>query len=119
MAKMPRMWDVLMDDSGPTAIVVPLATKPIDALIALLSEHCGNQYSATNPVLIAEVEGMRIERWHSCTKQWQEDNNMPEMGYGDWWAPHGDGKRSISVFPILRSVDVLDEMAAEVEGRTS
>jgi hypothetical protein len=115
MTTMPPMWQVLMDDSGPTAIVVPVNTKPIDALLELLNTHCGNQYTAANPVLIAEAATMKGEFWRSYTKQWKEDNGAPDWDDGDWWAPDGDGKRRIYVFPIERSTDVLDEMAAEAE----
>jgi hypothetical protein len=116
MHKMPRMWDVLTDKSGgPSAIVVPVHTPPIEALIELIHTYCGNVYSADNPVLVAEAEGLKVEWWYSCTKAWREAEGAPDMDTWDWWAPHGDGKRSISVVSVDRSIYVLDEMAAEAE----
>lgn len=115
-------WTVLSggDHSDGTAMTVPeIAADPMEALIALLSEDYGGEgaeWSRDNPVLIEAVKDCRFETWHSCTKKWCENEGInPDEWNGGWWAPSGDGARSIRVFYYDGNAYDLGEQAEAAE----
>ena len=91
-----KAWDILQCDEG-SAVVVPPGTEPIDALIHLVKEECGGEtWSRTNPTLVEAAENVRIQIWYSCTKAWKQNNWVDEPD-DPYWAPDGDGKRTLLV----------------------
>lgn len=92
----PKMWSTLMSDEG-TSIVVPEGTEPTEALLAMLWE-CGGDFTAENPVVKRVAADLKVEVWRSCSKAYIEAEVFDDCAEdSDWWAPGGDGKRSIHV----------------------
>jgi hypothetical protein len=110
----PKFWSTLHDEDGSSAIVVPEGTDPLEALVELLNAEYGRVFSRDNPVLVKEAAGLKIQRWFSCTKAWKEAESVGEEEE-EWWAPNGDGKRSIFVVSSDRSTYVLGEIAEEAD----
>ena len=109
---------MLRDEDGDNSIVVPAADTPVvEAVLEAVCQVHGDQFQPDNPVIIEAAKGLKVECWHSCTKAWKEAENVEDYdSYNDWWAPHGDGKRSIYVVAIERSLYVIgDEAEAWVE----
>lgn len=98
------------------AISVPEGwTDVMGALLELLTSETGAVFDRDNPVLTEEAKSLHIETWSSCTKRWCEDNGIYPEDYGatNWWAPDGDGKRSVRVLHYPGSLWVLSERAME------
>jgi hypothetical protein len=111
----PAPGTILRGEDG-CALVVAECADVLDALIELVGEEYGGEWGRDNPVLVKEAEGLVIEAWHSCSKAWKEAECVEDWdGYMDWWAPDGDGKRTVWVLNIDRSVYALGEMAEEAE----
>lgn len=109
----PAMWSVLSSDDS-DSIVVPQGTEVADAVVVLLSERYGGRFSPGNPAIVAACEGVKVEVWRSCSRALMEAEGVGD-GESDWWAPFGDGKRSIHVVDIGQSAYSLGEAAAEYE----
>lgn len=115
-------WTILSggDHSDGTAMTVPDdMADPLFALIELVSQDYGGalaEWSKDNPVLVEAVKDCRFETWHSCTKKWCENEGIdPDEWNGGWWAPSGDGARSIRVFYYDGNAYDLGEEAEQVE----
>ena len=116
MPTKPKIGSSMYDsEGGGHSIVVADGTEPIDALLDLMRTCYGGEFSRTNPVLVEEAKGLKVEVWRSCTKAYREAEGI-DSDYQDYWSPDGDGRRSIHVLYLARSVWVLGEMAEEAEG---
>lgn len=111
------MWTVLRDDNGDVGLVVPEGTPVIEAVLTLVQEtYGGDLFSPDNPAIVQAAEGLRVERWHSCTKAFREAECIGDGDPdGEWWAPHGDGKRTIFVLPFEGDAYSLGEEAEALE----
>lgn len=111
-SRITKPWTVLRDGDGDCAIVVPGAdTDPTEALIEAVQQVHGELFTADNPAIVEAAKDLKVECWHSCTKAWKEAENVDDFDTGDWWAPHGDGKRSIYVVAIDKSLYVIGDEA--------
>lgn len=106
-----RLWTVLRDDDGECAIVVPKHVDVTEALIEAVQQVHGELFTADNPAIVEAAKDLKVECWHSCTKAWKEAECVDSDLDGDWWAPHGDGKRSIYVVAIEQSLYVIGDEA--------
>ena len=115
----PKIGTVLHNDNDEDALVVPDGTTLIDGLLMLVEEvYGGERFAPDNPAIVAALEHAYVGVWHSCSVRWAQDNNVDTEGYNGWWAPDGDGKRSITVASYSGSAYVLGEMA-EAAGQDS
>lgn len=104
---------MLRSDDG-VAIVIERGTSLLDALLTLLEQEYGvPRFSETNSVIVQAIAGVHIEVWQSCTKTWRESRDI-EDGM-DWWAPDGDGRRSITVAYYEGDAYLLGENAETAE----
>lgn len=114
-------WTIMRDeDADGVAMTIPDGmTDPLDALIALVSEDYGGEvasWSKENPVLLAALDDVQIETWRSCTKAWCESEGIDPDGYtSGYWAPSGDGARSIRVVYYRDDAYSLGEEAGQAE----
>lgn len=108
----PNPWAILSGEDG-TAIVVPAATSVEAALTEMIDQIVGKWFLNTNPVICREAATLKIQSWRSCTAQYLEAHgiDVEEYGGGGWWAEDGDGKRSINVLYVDRSLDAIAEEA--------
>ena len=92
----PKPWTVLYgSDDDSNAIVVPEGTSTTHALCELVAAVHGVDTDEHNPVIAREAERLKVETWRSCTKAWREAEGIYE--FDSYWAPHGDGSRTIQV----------------------
>ena len=114
---LPRLWSTLYDeDSGGYSIVVPEGTTPAEALAEMVNATFGGSFDQHQPLIVEKAADLRIEVWRSCTKAFKEAENIDFDG--DYWAPHGDGKRFIHVLYFDGDLWSLgEEMEAMEEGK--
>ena len=116
MASNPQVGTILHNDNDEDALVVPEGTTLIDGLLSLVEEvYGGERFAPDNPAIIAALDHATVGVWRSCTKKWTEAEGVDTEGYNGWWAPDGDGARTITVAAYSGSAYVLGEMAEEAE----
>lgn len=113
MAHTPKPWTLLHDDDGESSIVVPEGASVTEAVLELVEQVTGDRFEPDNPAIVDAVAGLEVETWRSTTWRWREGEGVTE---DDWWAPDGDGRRTIEVVSLNRSVHALADAAAEVAG---
>jgi hypothetical protein len=110
----PALWATLYSDSG-VSLVVPPDTDPVEALFVLVEEEYGGEFSRTNPVIVAEANGMRIEAWRECSEEEAADYGADLDNYNSWWAPGGSGSEVIHVLSYDGALFDLGERAEAAE----
>ena len=104
-------WTVLRCEDG-DAITIPEGTTAVAALVEMLEQCYGGEWTADMPGVVDAAADVHVQRWFSCTKKWKENDGSydgdPDDGL-DYWSPDGDGKRSILVAWSEKSVYLIGE----------
>lgn len=110
----PALWSTMRSDDG-TSIVVPEDADATDALLEMLVSECGGDFTRDNPVVQREAAGLKVELWRSCSKAYRENEAGIDPYCEDWWAPDGDGKRTIHVVYYDGAIWALHDEAEEAK----
>lgn len=106
-----RMTGMILRGEDPgVALVVNEPIEPLDALVRIVQEGYGGDWSTENPVLVDAAREVKVEVWRSCTKAWREGENV-DLYADSWWSPNGDGGRSLLVAWYPHDVYDLGERA--------
>ena len=116
--RIPKPGTVLLSDDGCALVVPHQDYNVLDALIEIVEDQHGGDVTLTNPYLTKLAAETKVQVWYSCSKAWQEAESVGDdyTDYAsDWWAPYGDGKRSVYVVSVDVSGYTLGELAEEAE----
>lgn len=103
------------EDGGYALVLASASDDRYVAMVDLITYCYGGTWPAGNVVLAEAAATLRVETWRSCTKSYRESMGVDDEWSPDWWAPDGDGARSVVVAYYDGDAYGLGERAARVE----